>query len=341
MRANEFVANKIYQESKLFEDDLSDFFQIEEIRVEGEKKFRLKFGPDDTEGELFDTRREAQQAKREQIRLARNAKNKFKQIGDDPNFLKRVYKGSKVWLLILGATGAFIDWTEYSGRLKDMYTYLKFGTNLCQPGGRIGSIMASDTCAMAYAKNCSFALTNIFVSLLEAVAAGSLALGTFLAMAKWGKAIPIPIARLAVIIVWLGTEAGFIAIQTLLSEKWQARWVSAVDEWLYFNHILVRPLHQAKIEALCDTRRDYDLARPDGYIRVQQTGCGINESESLNTIEVNEATSLSVDLESLWSRIFYEDETLRDLLQKAKEKQDSGAKPINPRFAKDLGNIVF
>lgn len=73
MRANEFVANKIYQESKLFEDELSDFFQIEEIRVEGEKKFRLKFGPDDTEGELFDTRRDAQQAKREQIKLARQA----------------------------------------------------------------------------------------------------------------------------------------------------------------------------------------------------------------------------------------------------------------------------
>jgi hypothetical protein len=80
MRANEFVANKIYQESKLFEDELSDFFQIEEIRVEGEKKFRLKFGPDDTEGELFDTRREAQKAKREQIKLARQAGNSNKKF---------------------------------------------------------------------------------------------------------------------------------------------------------------------------------------------------------------------------------------------------------------------
>ena len=85
MRANEFVANKIYQESKLFEDELSDFFQIEEIRVEGEKKFRLKYGPDDTEGELFDTRREAQKAKREQIKLARQA-------GDFPEDFKRAEK---------------------------------------------------------------------------------------------------------------------------------------------------------------------------------------------------------------------------------------------------------
>jgi hypothetical protein len=322
MRANEFVANKIYQESKLFEDELSDFFQIEEIRVEGEKKFRLKYGPDDTEGELFDTRREAQQAKREQIKLARQVGRK-KLAGDNPDFLKKVYKGFPGWFNLLLLISAIVDISQYKGRVKDLYTYLRHGSSLCTDGN-IGSVMAKDYCAKRYAKNASFQLATIAVGVLEAATIGVVAAVT---ITRLIKNIPIGGAQLLTVAIWLGAEALNAALQILISEKWQAKWVAPLDDWLYFNHILKRVLHQNNIRDLCIDRGD--LSRPSlNDIRVPQTGCSTVQNEAIESTASDTSKPVTTaDMNVIFDSIWSQDPTLKKLLAKAEERKASGSAP--------------
>lgn len=315
MRANEFVANKIYQESLLTEE-----FKVSELT----QGYGKGYGVFDAEGNLVREFSNEADAKN----FARIENKKLYKAGDEAghpkkssinkgvSFLKGVWRAanSGKWAVILGATATYIDLIELNNRITDLYTYIRHKTNICS-GQSPGRLLANDPCLKLYALAVAEQKASLYWALGTA-AAGFLA-GNVLIIRMLIRTAGAfnPIAG---ILIWLGVEAAIIAINALFSEKYYHKLFPAFRRHSYNNHVKGVVLHRENIKALCTGEIETYDSIDD--IVVKQP-CATNESITV------EAQSLQDDndLESVMKDIMDNDPIIQELYQKAMKRKESGA----------------